>query len=123
MLLQLLRTPAEPQPSREVRISDGAVLMQSDGDKRISQQALVMAVLGEMGRMDAVPTIAEMASEGPDHLRWEALRQVLAMDTLAGLALLETISQYPGDGLCEPATALKSDLLRQYPQLRELVSA
>lgn len=117
VLLQLSRTPERPLATREKRISDGALLMQSDGDKRTSQAAMAIAVLGALERADAVPVMEQLAFEGPDHLRWEAVRHMLTLDALAGLAALDRMSGAKDDALREPACQLAGQLRQIYPAL------
>lgn len=120
VLLQLARMPNDPLPSREIQLNDGALLRQSSGDKRASQHEMAMALLGAMGRIDAAPVMAEMTGEGPDHMRWEALRQSLHLDAAQGFAALRRLA---GDG-CEPlsgsARALQRSLEQSYPELAQL---
>lgn len=123
VVLQLSRVPQSPSLSREYSIETGALLMQSSGDKRASQQEMAMAVLSELDRNDAVPAMAEMAAQGPDHLRWQALRHVLALDAEQGFAVLNKIADSPDDSLAMPARELRDQLVKRYPQLAEREAA
>jgi hypothetical protein len=67
-----------------------------------------------------------MAATGHDlsavrELRWEALRQCLALDTRAGLALLAGLADNPADPLAAPARALQRQLAASDPALAALV--
>ncbi|XUU59551.1 hypothetical protein ACRAQ6_08135 [Erythrobacter sp. HA6-11] len=119
VLLQLSRTPENAKPTRELRLSDGALLMQSDGDKRVSQSSMALAVLGALGRSDAVPAMERLSTSGPAHLRWEAVRQMIALDAFRGIAALDRIADAPEDELAEPASQLAKQLRAQYPTLRK----
>lgn len=119
VILQLTRVPDRPGLTREYAIPSGELLMQSSGDKRASQCEMAMAVLGAMERRDAAGAIAEMAQSGPDHLRWEALRHTLALDSGRGMRRLERIASEAGDPLAEPARRLHAELLASHPQLAE----
>ena len=119
VMLQLTRVPDRPGLTREYAIPSGELLMQSSGDKSASQCEMAMAVLGAMERRDAAGAIADLALSGPDHLRWEALRHTLALDSRRGMRLVEAIAGEAGDPLAEPAKLLHAELLASHPQLAE----
>jgi hypothetical protein len=74
-----------------------------------------------MGRSDAAPLAAEIAEgKGGDALRWQALRECIALDTLTGVRALHTLAANPADSLSGPAEALRAQLVSAYPQLAEL---
>lgn len=116
-VLRLAREEARPRPSHEYRIADGALIHVASGDRAESRDEMAAAVLGALGRRDAVPVLLEVASEGSDHARWQAVRQVLALDSGAGFALLTRLAGDPLDSLAGPAGALRASLLDSYPQL------
>jgi hypothetical protein len=118
--LRLSRIAAEPRPSREYRIADGALLGQAAGDPRASRHEMMLGVLGRMGRADAVPLMAEIAREGCEHLRWQALRECLALDTAIGFHTLVSIARDAADPLASPAGALRAQLLEAHPRLAAL---
>ena len=119
--LRLDRTVARPGPAREFALADGAVLHQSAGDIRTSRYEAMLALLGRMGRDDAVPVIAAIAAEpGADSLRWQALRESLALDTAAGYRALCAVARAPGDPLAPPADALRARLAQVHPSLLAL---
>jgi hypothetical protein len=118
VLLQLTREAAMPQPSREIRLSDGALIHQSCGHKRSSQFEMAAAVLGAMQREDAAGVLTEMAlDKGPDNLRWECLRQSLTLDASRGFEALTQIAQSTHDELAIPAVTLRDHLQGAYPVL------
>lgn len=119
VMLQLTHVAEQPGLTREYAIPSGKLLMQSSGDKRSSQCEMAMAVLGAMERRDAAGAIADLAHSGPDHLRWEALRHTLALDSRRGMRLAEAIAGEAGDPLAEPARQLHAQLLAAHPQLAE----
>ena len=118
-ILQLARERPHPAPTREVSLENGRVLQLSNGDKRESQIEMALAVLGAMHRNDAAPAIAQLADSGSDHLRWQAIRHTIALDTGRGWQLLEQISRSPRDKLNVPARELQAKLASAYPQLLE----
>lgn len=118
--LRLTRLAEAPRPSREYRLSDGRLMVQAAGDPRASRHEMMLAVLGRMGRSDAAPVLAAMASEGCEHVRWQALRECLALDTAAGFRALAAIARDPADALAAPAGALHVQLLNAHPRLADL---
>jgi hypothetical protein len=119
--LKLQRRLVAGATSREYRRDDGTLVHQAAGSARESRLELAAALLGRMGRKDAAPLLVAMAEEqGGRSLRWQALRECLALDTAQGFAVLCRIAARSGDPLAEPAGALRAHLLETYPQLQEL---
>lgn len=124
VVLRLRRDAPLPEPMREYSLADGGLLQQSAGDIRHSRHEMMVALLGRMQRREAAPTIAEIAGEAwPDALRWEALREALALDTAAGFAALCRIARSPADTLSAPAGALRAQLIEAHPELLEFEEA
>ena len=116
--LRLQRRSASGELAREYALVDGALLHQAAGCPRDSRLELTAALLGRMGRSDAVPLLAAMAEEqGSPALRWQALRECLALDSGAGFAALCHMAQDAADPLARPAGALRAQLLEAHPQL------
>jgi hypothetical protein len=119
--LRLVRTAAEPGPSREYDLADGALLRQSAGDLRASRHEMMLSLLGRMGRAEAAPLMAAVATEpGGDSLRWQALRECLALDTATGFRALSAVARESDDPLAGSAGALRAQLVEAHPQLRDL---
>ena len=123
VLLRIVRSAQTPRRSREYRLADGALLHFATGNRRESQLELMVDLLGAMERKDAGPALARVAREGGDQLRWQALRQCLALDTRAGFRALGEIAQNASDPLKDEARALRRTLLKTYPQLCALEDA
>lgn len=120
--LRLSRTPDRPEPARKYRLSDGMLIHQSAGRRRDSQQEFAMAVLGAMQYRPACPAIAAIATgNSPIHLRWEALRQGLALDTGSGFAALCSVANNPKDPLFAYARKLRAALAAKHAELEELL--
>ncbi|RXZ65895.1 hypothetical protein [Pelagerythrobacter rhizovicinus] len=117
VLLRLARQAAAPRPSVEYRLSDGALLHRAAGACDESRRELMLALLGAMQREDAVPAIARLVRTGSDSLRWQALRECLALDSAAGFRELSQLARDAADPLHGPACALRTELLAGYPQL------
>jgi hypothetical protein len=122
--LRLHRFAAEPEPSREYRLSDGALLRQAAGSIRTSRQEMMVALLGRMQVAEAAPLMAELAlEEGDPSLRWQAVRESLALDTAAGFRALAALARRTDDPLAAPAGALRAQLVEAHPQLLSLETA
>ena len=117
VILRLSRTPANPRPAEEFDLATGDLLHRATGSKAESQRELAMELLGRMGRSDAARVIEQAAMRGSAHLRWQAVRECLALDTARGFALLSRIAADPADDLSTSAGALRAQLVETYPQL------
>lgn len=121
VLLKLQQLDGSSAPSCEYALDDGRLLHQAAGTPRDSRLELTAALLGRMGRSDAGPLLAAMAEEaGSPHLRWQALRECLGLDSGTGFAALTAIARRSDDPLAVPAGALRAQLLEAYPQLAEV---
>lgn len=122
--LRLLQTAERPAPGREYNRRSGKLLHQSAGSLASSRREMMAALLGRMGRVEAAPVLAQMAlAEHELSLRWQALRECLALDAGEGFATLSAIAGDPADSLAHPAGALRAQLLEAYPQLAALETA
>ena len=119
-ILRLARCGEDAVPSREFRIADGALVHRASGKRSESREELAMALLARMGRSDAAPAIADVTRSGSDHLRWQALRSLLTLDTARGFAELSNIARDPADGLSSAASALRAQLIEAHPQLANM---
>jgi hypothetical protein len=119
LVLQLVREPAAPAPSREVSLSDGTLLQRISGSKQASQTMMALAVLGALEHRAALEPMAATARdrEAEPDLRWEALRQVLGLEAARGLALLRELAVRGDDALAAPAAQLQRSLLAAQPEL------
>lgn len=119
--LRLQRRRGNGDPTREYALADGRLVHQAAGDPADSRTELMIALLGRMGRADAAPAIAAVAHNGGSPaLRWQALRECLALDTATGFAALAGIARDPADPLGSPAGALRAQLIEAYPQLQDI---
>lgn len=119
--LRLLQSAKHPAPSREYARQTGRLLHQAAGSLASSRREMMAALLGRMGRVEAAPVLADMAlTEAEQSLRWQALRECLALDAAAGFAVLCTIARNQADPLSHPAGALRGQLLETYPELASL---
>ncbi len=121
LVLQLTREPAAPQPTVQVSLADGAVIRTASGDKSASQALMAISVLGALGARSALNVMGDTAlnTDEDRDVRWEAVRQMLALDGRIGLGLLADLERRPGDALATPAQALKAQLLAYQPQLHD----
>jgi hypothetical protein len=89
----------------------------ASGDRHESRDEMMMALLGRMRRKDAASVLAALTRSGSDHLRWQALRECLALDSAAGFAALGRIATDPTDDLAPEVGALRARLVKAPPQL------
>jgi len=121
--LRLQRRDVDAGPTREYRLADGVLVHQAAGNPQDSRVELMMALLGRLKRADAAPLLADIAGgQGSQALRWQALRECLALDTHIGFRALTAIARSANDELAVPAGALRSQLVEAHPQLAEIVS-
>jgi hypothetical protein len=103
---------------RQYRLDGGQLVHQAAGNQRDSRLEFASALLGRMGRKDAAPLFAAMSEEEASvSLRWQVLRECLALDSGIGFAALCRLAAKPDDPLAAPAGALRAQLLEAYPQL------
>jgi hypothetical protein len=118
VILKLQRRTASLEPAREYLLTNGSLAHQAAGSPRESRLELTAALLGRMARTDAAPLLAAMAEEeGGQSLRWQSLRECLALDTAQGFGVLCRIARRTDDPLSGPAGKLCAQLLETYPQL------
>jgi len=119
--LRLHRRAAIPGPAYEHALADGALRHQSAGDIRVSRHEAMLALLGRMQRGEAAATMAAIAREpGDGSLRWQALRECLALDAETGFAALCDIAGAADDPLAVPAGSLRAQLIDTHPELAAL---
>lgn len=125
LVLQLTRTAECPVPSREIALADGAQIKAISGCKQTSQKMMALGVLGALQHRPAAEAMARLAldHDAARDLRWEALRQSLALDAARGLAVLMQLAEAGEDVLAAPAAALRRDLLAAHPELAALEPA
>ena len=117
LTLRLARPAGRPRPTRRIDVRSGRIVHRASGNAADSRAELAMLLLGRMGRSDALPVLAARTRTGDAQLRWQALRQCLALDAAAGLPLLERIAKDHADPLCQAARALLAQLQRERPSL------
>jgi hypothetical protein len=119
--LRLHRVAAEPEPTREHSLADEALVHRSSGNLSASRRLMQLAALGRMKCAAAAPEMAAMALEpGEPTLRWQALRECLALDTEVGFRALVAIARAADDSLCAPAGALRAQLVEAHPEVLAL---
>jgi hypothetical protein len=119
--LRLLQNAAAPTPAREYCRRTGRLLHRASGTRANSRRELMAAALGRMERRDAAPVLADMARHEADaSLRWQALRECLALDVTEGFGTLSAIASRAEDELAAPAGALRAYLIEIYPELLNL---
>ena len=117
LTLRLARAAGSPGPTRRVDVRSGRIVHRASGNTTDSRAELAMLLLGRMGRDDALPVLAARTRTGDAQLRWQALRQCLALDAATGLPLLERIAKDHADPLYQAARALLAQLQRERSSL------
>jgi hypothetical protein len=112
LLLRLTREPARPAPTREVALSTGAVLRAASGDRAASEAVMALCVLGALGDEAALGVMEQTALEPSEdrEVRWEAVRQTLALSRERGLRLLGHLAACDADPLSRHAATLHARL-------------
>ncbi|WP_340589423.1 hypothetical protein [Erythrobacter alti] len=124
VVLRLVRSAAEPQPGRQYDAETGDMLMQTAATIATSRQEAIIALLGRMNRTDAAPEMARTAlGEGDVSLRWQALRECLALDSEQGFCALSQLARRADDPLAASAGALRAQLLETHAELAQLETA
>lgn len=119
--LRLQQRPENAGPARAYERASGRLVRQTAGNPRDSRIEMMLALLGRMARGDAAPLMARMAREdGSAALRWQALRECLALDTREGFAALTAIAADAADPLASAAGTLRAQLVESWPQLGEI---
>ncbi|MEL7190739.1 MAG: hypothetical protein AAGK17_14400 [Pseudomonadota bacterium] len=125
VLLQLSRRPANPQSRREYSINTGELIHSASGHEASGQKVTALAVLGAMAEHgEAHRSIAAIEKCAKDwheetEVRWEAVRQLFALNTDRGLALLDALAEQADDPLSIPAQNLRSALPADLPEFSE----
>ena len=117
LTLRLARTAGRPRPTRRIDVRSGRIVHRASGNAADSRAELAMLLLGRMGRSDALPVLVARTRTGDAQLRWQALRQCLALDAATGLPLLERIAKDHADPLYQAARALLAQLQRERSSL------
>ncbi|RNJ61927.1 MAG: hypothetical protein EDM03_10475 [Porphyrobacter sp. IPPAS B-1204] len=119
LMLQLTREAARPRPAREIALANGRLIKTISGCKQTSQQMMALCVLGALRHAGALSAMAGLGCDqaAERDLRWEALRQTLAMDTRSGLELLARLAAGRDDPLQSAAEALQRQLAAACPDL------
>ena len=110
----VLVTKAAPPPTADATATAAAAAI-------LSARAVFAVPAPALNEVEAAPTMAAMAREaGPDGLRWQALREALALDTAEGFRALCHVARASDDPLAMPAGALRAQLVEAHPELLAL---
>ena len=117
VVLRLSRGGSPALPAREYDRASGQLVHQAAGSLADSRREMMATLLARMGRAEAAPVLRAMSRNGADHLRWQALRELLSLDTAQGWAALLEIAERAGDPLQPHAKGLQAQLLDRHPEL------
>ena len=122
--MQLTREAVHRRPSQEIALADGALLKVISASKASSQHMMALGVLGALEHHAALHPMARLAKDvaADRDVRWEALRQCLALDAGQGLAVLAALADDPGDVLNAPAASLQRQLMATLPDLAAVLT-
>ncbi|MEP0191437.1 MAG: hypothetical protein ABJP70_12530 [Erythrobacter sp.] len=123
LILQVSRAPNCPQAAREFSVRDGRHSRSASGDEWVSRKFMALGVLGALRRNSATNEMAHVALDASldRDLRWEAVRQLLALDAGSGMRLLGELRTKNHDPLGEPAANLAAQLVANHPQLAQFL--
>jgi hypothetical protein len=92
LLLELTVQPPSPLPIRTYDIANGGLVHVSASSRDSSFRQMALALLRHLGRTDAAPLFAVEAKDGDFAARWNAMRELVALDSAAARPLLEAMS-------------------------------
>ncbi len=123
LVLQVSRAPVSPQAAREFSLQTGRHVRSACGDERTSQKFMALGVLGVLGGGRAALEMANVARNASldRDLRWEAVRQLLALEPASGMRLLAELRTRSDDPLCMSAAKLAAQLVASQPQLGQFL--
>lgn len=123
LILQVSRAPDHPQAARGFSLPDGRLLQSAHGDERVSRKFMALGVLGALGEKRGLVEMAQVAHDISLNrdLRWEAVRQLLALDPPSGMRLLAELSAQANDPIRAPAETLTAQLVANHPQLGQFL--
>lgn len=118
IMLRLLVRDPHATHAIECDASSGAVLRVREAQSHDGRIRMILSLLRSLQRRDAVATVARIIATWPSHLRWHGVREALAIDSIAGFALLTAMSRTdPDPALRSLAQTTRDDLADRYPQL------
>ena len=121
LMLRLLVRDPEASVAVECDAVTGKVLRRRQAQSHEGRTQMMVSLLRSLGRADAVSVIAEAISAWPPHLRWHGVREAIAMDSIAGAALLARLARSdPDAALRALASSTQNDLLARYPVLADV---
>ncbi len=92
VLLQLYVHSPSLLPMREYDIASGRLVRAAAPDRGSSFRLMNLALLRALGRRDAAPVFAAAAAQGDFSARWQAMRELIALDTAAALPHLAAMA-------------------------------
>lgn len=92
LLLELAAQPPSPLPIRSYDIASGRLAHVSASRRDSSFRAMALALLRHLGRTDAAPLFAAETRSEDFAARWNAMRELVALDRAAAWPLLEAMA-------------------------------
>jgi len=100
--------------SREYDSATLAFVGASSTDDAGSRTGLLLSLLRDMDRQDAVPLFVRVLKDGDFHARWHAMRELLALDAEAALPHLQAMAR--SDAHPEVRAAASQTLVAFFPE-------
>ncbi len=93
LLLELAIQPPSPLPIRTYDIASGRLLHVSASRRDSSFRQMALALLRHLGRTDAIPLFAAEIASADFSARWNAMRELVALDAAAARPLLRSMAE------------------------------
>ncbi|MEZ5710815.1 MAG: hypothetical protein R3E02_15665 [Blastomonas sp.] len=118
LMLRLLVRDPRCDVAHECDADSGRLVRSRQARDDLGRQQMLMAILRAMGRQDAIPIVDGQMQAWPPSLRWQGMREWLALDAQTGMARLRTMAQSDDDArLRDLAERTLHDLVSRHPQL------
>lgn len=92
LILQLTVQPPSPLPIRTYDVASGRLIHVSASRRDSSFRAMALTLLRHLGRTDAAPLFAAETASEDFAARWNAMRELVALDSAAARPLLEAMA-------------------------------
>ena len=92
LLLELAVQPPSPLPIRAYDVASGRLLHVSASRRDSSFRQMALALLRQLGRSDAEPLFAAETASEDFAARWNAMRELVVLDSAAARPLLEAMA-------------------------------
>lgn len=123
VMLQLFVNEASRVPMREYDTATGRLVKVAAAGRATSFRQMGLAVLRSLGRRDAVPLFIAALADEDFAMRWQVMRELIALDADAALPHLIVMAADDPHGEVRAAAAATCALLREQTALRRVPEA